>query len=121
MVCYRLLHQEDQVHEALYRQTGAASQALLLLGVFNHLSTCWRANTAGHKQSWRFLKVHKSIGPDELHLWDLRELLDQVIEPLSIILEKTYQSMEVPAEQKRGNITPFLKRKRRKTEKVSLT
>lgn len=29
--------------------------------------------------------------------------------------------MEVLAERKRGNITPFLKRKRRKTEKISLT
>lgn len=58
-------------------------------GVFKHPSTFWRDNAAGHKQSRRFLKVHESIGLDELYLWDLRELLDQMVEPLSIILENT--------------------------------
>ncbi|GAB0183006.1 hypothetical protein GRJ2_000765900 [Grus japonensis] len=57
-VCYRPPSQEDQVDEALDRQIGAAScsQALVLLGDFNHPNICWRANTAGHKQSGRFLE-----------------------------------------------------------------
>jgi len=42
-VCYRPPDQEDQVDEALYRQTGAAScsQALVFMGDFNHPTVCW--------------------------------------------------------------------------------
>ncbi|GAB0179518.1 cAMP-dependent protein kinase inhibitor alpha [Grus japonensis] len=56
--CYRPLHQEDQVDEALHRQIGAAScsQALVLTGNFSHPDIHWRDNTAGHKQSRRFLE-----------------------------------------------------------------
>ncbi|GAB0176242.1 hypothetical protein GRJ2_000089400 [Grus japonensis] len=55
-VCYRPLNQEDQADETLYRQIGAAScsQALVLMGDFNHPNICWRDNTAGHKQSSGF-------------------------------------------------------------------
>ena len=57
-VCYRPPDQEDRAEEALYRQIGAASrsQALVLMGDFNHPNICWRDNTAGHKQSRRFLE-----------------------------------------------------------------
>ncbi|KAM9591177.1 uncharacterized protein ACIBXB_006074 isoform 2-T3 [Morphnus guianensis] len=57
-VCYRSPDQEDRADEALYRQIGAAScsQALVLMGDFNHPNICWRDNTAGHKQSRRFLE-----------------------------------------------------------------
>jgi len=43
--------------EALYRQIGAASQSqtVVLMGDFNHPDICWWDNTAGHKQSKRFL------------------------------------------------------------------
>lgn len=43
---------------ALYKHKGAASlsQALVLMGHFNHTSVCWRDNTAGHKQPRRFLE-----------------------------------------------------------------
>ncbi|GAB0183586.1 hypothetical protein GRJ2_000823900 [Grus japonensis] len=42
----------------LYRQTGAASrsQALVLMGDFNHPDICWRDNAAERKQSRRFLE-----------------------------------------------------------------
>jgi len=52
------------------------------------------------------------MGPDEVPQWILRELVDEVAEPLSITFEKSWQSGEVPTVWKRGNITPFLKREK---------
>jgi len=42
----------------------------------------------------RNLKVHKTMGPGEVH----RELADEVAKTLSIILEKSWQSGEVPTD-----------------------
>ncbi|GAB0188331.1 hypothetical protein GRJ2_001298400 [Grus japonensis] len=57
-ICYRPPDQEDQADEALCRQIEAAShsQALFLMGDFNHPDICWRDSTAGHKQSRKFLE-----------------------------------------------------------------
>lgn len=51
----------------------------------------------------------------EMHLRVPRELSDEIPKPLSITFEKLWQSNEVPIDQKRGNITPFLSREKKKT------
>ncbi|KFP82914.1 hypothetical protein N311_02823, partial [Apaloderma vittatum] len=57
------------------------------------------------------LKVHKSVGPDEIHPRALKELAAEVAVPLTIISERSWQSGEVPTDWKRGNITLICKKK----------
>ncbi|GAB0204184.1 mitochondrial enolase superfamily member 1 [Grus japonensis] len=58
----------------------------------------------------RNLKVHKFMGPDEMHPRVLREWADEVARPLTIIFEKSWQSGEVPTDWKRGSISLIFKK-----------
>ncbi|KFZ63590.1 RNA-directed DNA polymerase from mobile element jockey, partial [Podiceps cristatus] len=58
----------------------------------------------------RNLKVHKSMGLDEVHLLVLRERADKVAKPLSIVFDRLWKSGEVPTDWRRGNITPIFKK-----------
>jgi len=56
------------------------------------------------------------MGPDETHLRALRDLVDEVAKPLSILFEKLWQSSKVPTDWRRGNINPLSKRVKRKSQ-----
>ncbi|KFP77562.1 RNA-directed DNA polymerase from mobile element jockey, partial [Apaloderma vittatum] len=60
------------------------------------------------------LKVYKSMAPDGIHPWVLRELVDDVAKLLSILFQNSWQSGEVPADWKRGNIIPTFKKGKKK-------
>ncbi|CAM4670924.1 unnamed protein product [Lepidochelys kempii] len=56
------------------------------------------------------LDVHKSMGPDALHLRVLKELVGVIAEPLAIIFENSWQKRDVPDDWKKANVVPIFKK-----------
>ena len=57
-VYHRSPDQAEEVSEAFYRQLKVASrsEALVLVGDFNHPDICWEDHTGRHTQSRRFVQ-----------------------------------------------------------------
>jgi len=56
------------------------------------------------------LDYRKSMGPDEIHLRLLRELVEVIAELLSIIYQHSLLMGEVPEEWRLANVTPIYKK-----------
>lgn len=77
------------------------------LGLENEILPTIDDQVQGHLRN---VKLHRSTGPNEMHPWVSRKLADEMAKPLYVILEKLWQSSEVPADWKRRNITPIIKK-----------
>ena len=56
------------------------------------------------------LDCHKSMGLDEIHPRVLRELAEEIAEPLSIIYQRSLLTGEVPEDWRLANVTPIYKK-----------
>ena len=56
------------------------------------------------------LDCHKSMGLDEIHPRVLRELAEEIAEPLSIIHQRSLLTGEVPEDWRLANVTPIYKK-----------
>jgi len=56
------------------------------------------------------LNVHKSTGPDGIQPRVVKNLVDVMARPLSIIYQRSWESMEVPADCKLANVTAVYKK-----------
>ncbi|RMC01238.1 hypothetical protein DUI87_22187 [Hirundo rustica rustica] len=58
----------------------------------------------------RCLDTHKSMGPDGIHPRVMRELADELANPLFIICQQSWLTGEVPEDWKLANATPIHKK-----------
>ncbi|KFQ06780.1 hypothetical protein N330_06861, partial [Leptosomus discolor] len=59
------------------------------------------------------LDAHKSMGPDGLHPRVLKELMDVLTKPLSIIYQMSWLTGEVPVDWRIAKVTPIYKKGRK--------
>ncbi|KGL84948.1 RNA-directed DNA polymerase from mobile element jockey, partial [Tinamus guttatus] len=62
------------------------------------------------REHLRNLDTHKSMGPDGMHPRVLRELAEVIAKPLSIILERSKRTGEVPEDWKKASVMPVFKK-----------
>ncbi|KFQ08513.1 hypothetical protein N329_03165, partial [Haliaeetus albicilla] len=56
------------------------------------------------------LDIHKSIGPEGIHLRVLRELVEEFAKPLFIIYQQSWSTGEVPDDWRLANVTSIYKK-----------
>jgi len=56
------------------------------------------------------LDADKSVGPDGIHLRELRELAEQLAKTLSIIYQQSWLTGEVPGDWRIASVTPIYKK-----------
>jgi len=57
-----------------------------------------------------YLDTYKSIGPDGIHPRVLRELVEQLTNPLSIICQQSWQTGEIPDDWRITSVIPIYKK-----------
>ena len=57
------------------------------------------------------LKVDKSLGPDNIHPYFLKETANELASPLNIIFNESIESSEIPDEWKKEDYSTLQKRK----------
>lgn len=68
----------------------------------------------GVREHWNKLYIHKSMGHDRMHPWELREMAVIIVEPLSILFERLWWLEEVPEKSKKASIAPIFKKGKKK-------
>ncbi|KFQ85762.1 hypothetical protein N337_01423, partial [Phoenicopterus ruber ruber] len=59
------------------------------------------------------LDIHKSMGPDGIHPRVMKELVEVLTKPLSIICQQSWLTGEVPVDWRLANVTPIYKKGRK--------
>ena len=54
------------------------------------------------------LDTHKAMGPDGIHPRILRELVEELAKPLSIIYQQSWSTGEVPDDWRLANVMPIV-------------
>ncbi|KAK4825429.1 hypothetical protein QYF61_027370 [Mycteria americana] len=71
------------------------------------------------------LDTHQSMGLDGIHPRVLRELVEMLTKPLSILYQQSWPTAEVPVDRRLANVTPIYKKGRKEDpgnyRSVSLT
>ncbi|KAK4815910.1 hypothetical protein QYF61_010150 [Mycteria americana] len=66
-----------------------------------------------HKKVNYQVDTHKSMGPDGIHLRVLRELVEELAKPFSIIYQQSWLTGEVPDDWRLANVMPIYKKGRK--------